>query len=132
MIVWDDGGSAPPTIKPELDRKLHANVKRVPTDFSDVFSTKPGSTKLAEHWIETGSAKPVCQLPYRLSYAYQETIRPELQEMKWDGIIESLTSEWASPIVLVQDYAHVPKVEQYVYHVSCLPNTPSSTSISTL
>ena len=66
-----------------------------------MFSTKPGSTNLAEHRKETGSAKPVRQSPSCLPHAYRETVRQELLEMERDGIIESSTSEWASPIVLV-------------------------------
>ena len=101
VILWDDGGSAPPAINRELCRVQHADVERLLSEFRDVFGIKPGSTNLAEHRIETGSAKSVRQSPYRLPHAYRETVRQELLEMERDGIIEASTSEWASPIVLV-------------------------------
>ena len=56
---------------------------------------------MAEHRIETGSAKPVRLAPYRLPHAYRETVKSELQSMEESGIIQSSKSEWASPIVLV-------------------------------
>ena len=59
----------------------------------DVFDTKPGRTRLAEHRIETGSAKPIRQPPYRLPHAYRETVPKELGKMERDGVIEPSTSE---------------------------------------
>jgi len=52
--------------------------------------------------IETGLAQPVSLLPYRLPHAYWDTVKKELQEMLSSGIIESSTSEWSAPIVLVK------------------------------
>jgi hypothetical protein len=78
-----------------------SDVQGILTEYNNVFSSNPGATQLAEHWIKTGSAKPVRQPPYRLPQAYRDTVRKELQEMEKNGIIEPSRSEWASPIVLV-------------------------------
>ena len=100
-------------------------------EYSDVFDNKPGSTTLAEHRIETGSAKPVRQPPYRLPQAYLETVQKDLQAMEENGIIEPSNSEWASPIVLVPnkdatirmcvDYCRVNSVlEADAYPMPCI------------
>ena len=78
-------------------RALH-NIVR---EFYDVFSDKPGRTTLTEHKIETGSARPIRQQPYRLPHAYRDTVQKDLREMEEAGIITRSTSEWASPVVLV-------------------------------
>ena len=61
----------------------------------------PGRTQAAEHTIDTGTAKPVKLPPYRLPYAYRDTVKKELKEMVKDGIVTTSNSEWAAPIVLV-------------------------------
>jgi len=68
------------------------------------MSDQPGRTNLAEHQVETGSACAVHVYlpPYRLPYAYRESVQKELQEMQQHGIIEPSTSERASPVVLVK------------------------------
>ena len=56
---------------------------------------------MREHHIETGDVRPV-QLPaYRLPYAYR-VVAKELKEMEESGIIETSSSEWSSPIVMVK------------------------------
>ena len=57
---------------------------------------------LAEHKIDTGTARPVRLPPYRLPQAYRSTVQGEIQEMLREGIIEPSSSEWAAPIVLVK------------------------------
>ena len=101
VILWNDGDTTPPKVNPRLSANQRDDLHRLLTEFSDVFSTKPGVTHLAQHRIETRSAKPVRQAPYRLPHAYRETVRKELLEMEEAGVIEPSTSEWASPIVLV-------------------------------
>ena len=61
----------------------------------------PGRTNLTVHHIETGSALPVRLPPYRLAHAYRDAVKAELQQMLAGGIIEHSSSEWASPIVIV-------------------------------
>lgn len=56
---------------------------------------------LIEYGIDTGTARPIRQQPYRLPYAYRETVKKELEEMKEAGIITPSNSQWASPTVLV-------------------------------
>ena len=100
--VWNEGVIATedqPTISEQLDSKQRAELQKLLNEFSGVLQNKPGRTT---HNIETGSASPIKQVDYRLPYAYQDTVKRELQEMEQDGIIEPSTSGWASPIVLVR------------------------------
>ena len=77
-------------------------LQGVLTDFKDVLCSEPGQTNLVEHTIETGSAPPSRQPPYRIPHAYRDTIKEELKEMEQAGVIQPSTSEWAAPIVLVK------------------------------
>lgn len=101
VLLWKDGSDAQPCINVGLSADQQSDVKQLLAEYADVFSNKPGCTSLAEHRIETGSAKPVRQHPYRLPHAYRDTVQEELRDMLEHGIIETSTSEWASPIVLV-------------------------------
>ena len=101
MLSWYSSESGRPTVNEHLMTDQHGDVNQLLEEYSDVFSIKPGSTTLAEHRIETGSAKPARQHPYRLPHAYRETVQKELCEMEAEGIVEPSRSEWASPIVLV-------------------------------
>ena len=101
VIPWKEVDESLPLINPTLLSTDTEAINQIVSDFSDVFSSKPGRTDLAEHRIETGRARPILQAPYRLAHAYRATVKQELDEMEQDGIIEPSTSEWASPIVLV-------------------------------
>ena len=57
---------------------------------------------MAEHKIDTGTARPVRLPPYRLLQVYRSDVDQELQEMLAQKIIEPLTIEWAAAIVLVK------------------------------
>ena len=89
-------------INKELSGKQKGELGKLLKEFSDVLKDEPGRTTLAEHSLETGSAIPVRQPPYRLPHAYRETVQKELEQMEAEGIIEQSSSEWASPIVLVK------------------------------
>lgn len=66
------------------------------------FSLKKGETHLAKHYVETGAAKPVHCLPYRVLVADRKVINSHVQQMTEDGIIRPSTSSWSSPVVLVR------------------------------
>ena len=66
-----------------------------------MFQNEP-RTNLTEYSINTGLAPPSRQPPYRVPFAYRETVLQELEEMERTGVIEPSTSEWAAPIVLVK------------------------------
>eukprot|EP00731_Ephydatia_muelleri_P021177 Em0013g904a len=85
-------------LTPEQKTELCTLLKEVP----GVMSNIPGVTRMAEHRIETGNARPVKLPPYRIPQAYRETIQLEVKEMLEAGIIEPSTSDWCAPIVPVK------------------------------
>ena len=64
-----------------------------------MFQDRPGYTTLTEHHILTEHTTPVRLPPYRIPHAFKEEVH---KEMLACGIIESSTSEWASPMVTVR------------------------------
>ena len=50
--------------------------------------------------ITTEQTLPVRRPPYRLPHAYKELVKTELDDI--NDIIETTSSEWASPIVMVK------------------------------
>ena len=86
----------------KLTDAQRSEISIILTAFKDVLQPRPGRTTLAEHHIRTKEDNPVKLTLYRLPHAYREQIHQELQELLDTGIIEKLTSEWGSPIVLVK------------------------------
>ena len=72
------------------------------SEFQDMFQSKQECTTLTEHSIPTGSLIPVQQAPYRLPYTHRECVKKETEAMFLDRVIEPSTSDWASPIVLIE------------------------------
>ena len=100
---WDgEVTDSQPVISEELNARQEKELDCLLQEFQDVMKDKPGRTTIAEHTLETGSAQPTRQPPYRLPHAYREKIQQELETMEAEGIVESSSSEWASPIVLVK------------------------------
>lgn len=64
----------------------------------DAVSHIPG----IQHRIDTGQATPVCTRQWHLPQATRQTIRKQCDAMPKNGVIESSTSPWLSPVVLVQ------------------------------
>ena len=103
VLFWKDGDPGDqPTISDRLGAEQQKQRRQLLTEFNQVFRNQPGQTQLAEHKIDTGSARPVRLPPYRLPQAYRSDVHQEIQEMIAHLIIEPSTSEWAAPIVLVK------------------------------
>ena len=74
------------------------------TDYGDVFSKDDddlGVTNIAEHCIDTGTARPVKQPPRRVPLAFANKEKETIHQMERQGIIRKSTSPWASPLCLV-------------------------------
>lgn len=82
---------------PEQHFRLNKLLDQV---FAD-GSSRLGCTHLVEHQTVTNS-EPIKQRYYPISPVVQKSIHNELDMMLKDGTVESLTSPWASPIVLVR------------------------------
>ena len=75
----------------KLSEEQCSEIKKVVTEFADVFKDTPGRTSVVEHHIPTGNAKPIRLPPYRLPHAYRGEIKKETEEMLHTGIIEPAT-----------------------------------------
>ena len=85
----------------DLDEQQRKGLSSLLAEFSDVLSDDPGKSRVIDHCIDTGTATPVRQQPYRLPYTKHETVRKELQVKEEMGVITPSSIEWPAPIVLV-------------------------------
>ena len=91
--VPDQTKADPPAtdLIPELPPKEQIELKAILTEFSDVFSDKPGRTNLAVHHIQLlPGTQPIRCAPYRLHPDKREILRKELDNLlQLDIIAES-------------------------------------------
>ena len=88
-----------------MDQQQKDSLDDLLKEFADVFSTSKqdlGRTDAVYHSIHTGDAPPIKQPSRRLPLHYQQEVRHLLDEMQQQGVIESSSSPWSSPIVLVR------------------------------
>lgn len=96
-----------------LDEKLvhlsgsdAALIKAVVQEYRDVFqdpgSCEFGCTSEIKHRIDTGNAKPLAKVPYRVPYHQRKVLDELVQDMLKKGIITPSDSPWSAPVVLVK------------------------------
>ena len=122
----------PCTLGEQLTTQQREELAGVLKEFA-VLSNLPGRTRLAEHPIECGSARPVRLAPYRIPHAYRKAVQQEIKEMLEGGIIEPSASEWCSPMVIVKkkdgalricvDYRKLNSVSQVDSYTLCPGST---------
>uniref|UniRef100_A0A5S6Q6P2 RNA-directed DNA polymerase n=1 Tax=Trichuris muris TaxID=70415 RepID=A0A5S6Q6P2_TRIMR len=74
-------------------------------EFQDAFAWSDenlGRTTILKHKIDTGSAKPVRQMPRRLSPLEREEVAQMIRNMERRNLIEKSVSPWASRVVPVR------------------------------
>ncbi|KZS09875.1 Uncharacterized protein APZ42_025792, partial [Daphnia magna] len=74
-------------------------------EFDTSFLLKEGELgvcKIAEHRINTGTATPVHQSPYKSAWKEKAIVQKQVDEMLSRSVIERSTSPWASPVVLAK------------------------------
>ena len=98
---WRGSEKGDPTVGKQLSEVQKSQLNRLLGKFPDVMSSIPGRTTEAEHKVTTTRARPVRLPPYWLPHVHQDLIEKEIKEMLDAGVIEPSSSEWASPIVLV-------------------------------
>ncbi len=90
---------------PTLSDTENAQLLSVLDEYSDIFASSSldlGHTTLVRHEIDTGTAAPIKQAPYRVSQSEKEIIEKHISDMLDQGIIEVSSSPWSSPVVLVK------------------------------
>ena len=98
---WRGGGEGDSKVGDRLFEAQRGQLEELLTEFGDVMSNNPGRTMVVELQVTTTGTRPVRLSPYQLPHAYRDLVHKEVQEMLDAGIIEPSSSEWASPIVLV-------------------------------
>ena len=101
ILEWRGGGEGDSKVGDRLSEAQRGQLEELLTEFGDVMSNNPGRTTVVEHQVTTTGTRPVRLSPYRLPHAYRDLVHKEVQEMLDAGIIEPSSSEWVSPIVLV-------------------------------
>lgn len=71
-------------------------------DFSQTRSTLSFPKSRAHHVINTGSAPPIRQKPYRVSPSERKVINDQVGEMLKQGVIQESSSPWGAPVILVK------------------------------
>ena len=69
-------------------------------EFSQLFSSTPGKTSLAKHFVPT-SGTPVKVPPRRVLANYRVEVEEQLTSMLEKGIIEESSSPWMAPAVYI-------------------------------
>ena len=89
-------------INPNLTKEQDEEIKLLVSDFSDVFSDKPGYTDSIEHVITLETKIPVSKKPYPTPPHLIKVFNDEVDKMIEMGIIERSVSPYCSPVVLVK------------------------------
>ena len=95
---WRGSEKGDPTVGKQLSEVQKSQLNRLLGKFLDVMSSIPGE---AEHQVTTTGVRPVRLPPYWLPHAYRDLVEKEIKQRLDAGVIEPSSSEWASPIVLV-------------------------------
>ena len=77
-------------IEGKINEEQSVNVKALLRNHQDSFSVNAndiGRTHLLEHNIDTGSAKPIKQAPYRVLFAKRQAAEKEINSMLESDII---------------------------------------------
>ncbi|KAL6734885.1 hypothetical protein Aduo_005377 [Ancylostoma duodenale] len=84
---------------------LSEELQKVLEEFHDIFAVTDQEltqTDLVEHDIDTGSCKPIKQKVRPIPQGLRKQLKEMLEDLEKRSIIRKSSSDWASPIVLVQ------------------------------
>ena len=87
-----------------LDEEQKKELVEVLGKYSELFSGKPGKTKIDQHVIHTGDEMPIRSQAYRVPLHWKEEFWKEIEHMLEVGVIEPSKSPWASPTVPVRKF----------------------------
>ena len=88
----------------KLTEEHRQSLRNLLMEYQNVFmgpDGKLGLTDLVKHTIDTGQAKPMLIPPRRVPQKQKQIIMDEIDSMLENDIIQSSTSPWSSPILLV-------------------------------
>ena len=87
-----------------LPTRKRLQLRDLLMQYAGIFAlnnNQPGTTKVIRHDIDTGNAQPISHPPYRSNPEKRKEIQRQVQSLLDAGQIESSTSPWSSPVLLV-------------------------------
>ena len=113
MEEVDDDDQDLPSWKADSDEPMrvgrHLNETQLATGTSKTLGHLRCNLPISSGVYHTGQAphppltnNPDSTNPYRIPYAFRDEVNRELDEMLHHSIIERSTSDWASPMVVIQ------------------------------
>ncbi|CAF2035709.1 unnamed protein product [Rotaria magnacalcarata] len=86
------------------DEKQREQILKILWKYGKLFDiSEPSKIEITlKNAIDNGIHRPIHTPPYRKSNKDQETLNKETDKLLKNGIIEHSTSQWSSPVVLVQ------------------------------
>lgn len=84
------------------DETLRQKIMQVLRRYSAMWDGTLGTITATEHRIDLEKGtRPIRSMHYRQGPALRQKVEAEITKMLNAGVIEPVTSEWASPVVLV-------------------------------
>jgi hypothetical protein len=99
-VEWTEG----PTeckVGDHLPNEQQDKLRSLLSEFSSVFSDRPGRTHLIRHSIKLSDPTPRAQAPYKMPFKLQPQVDAELDRLLEAGLIVESESPWAAPMVCV-------------------------------
>ena len=98
-------------LNPVLTSDQKTKLNELLHNFGDIFTDKPGRTKVTEIRIETEDVYPIHFPPYRLPMAKLPQLEAEVKQLLQAGVIRPSSSPWASP---KSDPFPMPRVDELI------------------
>ena len=89
-------------INENLSKEERQEIEQLLIEYLGVFALDEndlGKCKVAEHSIDTGTAKPIHQQPYSSAWRERALMQKQVEQMLKQDIIEPSNSPWASPAI---------------------------------
>jgi hypothetical protein len=91
-------------ISKDLEKSEHHSIIEVLKDNEKCFDDLPGRVNFMKYeLVIPESVKPTRSVPYRIPFHLKEKVDAEIRKWLKCGIIKKSTSQWASPVVIVQN-----------------------------
>ena len=101
LPIFDENLQSSPDLSQDENSRLHSFLQ----GYADIFANSNldlEHTSVIQHEIDTGDARPIKQLPYRVSQQQRAEIDKHITNMLEQDIIRASSSPWSSPVVLVK------------------------------
>jgi len=99
---WSTSEVNPDEVFKNLVGEQRTQLESLLSEFSEVFSDKPGRTNLCTHHIELlPNSRPIRCRSYRLNPEKTQHLKKEIEELLKLGIVSESESAWSAPVVLI-------------------------------